>query len=61
MNNEELKESLEEMYDSIVATEKRRGFLIDWEKGYADAVNEVYINMEFGRLIGSRANREGHI
>ena len=54
-----LKKLLEEKFDSTKAVEKRRGHLLDWEKGYVDAINEVYIDMGFGRLIGFRRNRDG--
>ena len=57
MNKNQLKILIEEKYDSMIKATSVRGSLMPWEEGYCEALNEVYIDLDFGRLTGNNKFR----
>lgn len=52
MDDKKLKKLLESKFDDMM-----KHPIENYTTGYMDAINEVYIELEYGRLLGSNATR----
>ena len=59
MNDAELKRFIEKEFDEFEDIKERRGHLIPQEIGFMDALDMIYKEKGFGKLLGYDINREG--
>jgi len=59
METKELQKLLEKEFDEFEDVKERRGHLIPQEIGFMDALDMIYKEKGFGKLLGYDINREG--